>query len=166
MAKLYVITGPSGVGKSTVTKALAERISKCAILEGDEIYHQVFGAVKPWLEGNHVKLMWKNMIALARNYLDANIDVILNYIISKNELENIISSLKEFEIHFVCLMAQKETIVIRDEIRPEEEQMHRVDVHLKKFKEYGFDEKFIMFTDNKTPEAEAEEIVLGKFKIN
>ena len=166
MANFYVITGPAGVGKSTVTKALAERISKCAILEGDEIYHQVFGAVKPWVEGNHVRLMWKNILCLAKNYLEAGIDVIVNYIISKNELENIVQNLKEYEIHFACLMAKKETIVFRDEIRPEEEQMHRVDVHLKKFKEYGFDEKFILSTDDKSPEEEAEEIFSGKFKLD
>ena len=48
MAKLYIITGPAGVGKSTVTKKLAEKLGKCAVLEGDEIYHQVWGAASPW----------------------------------------------------------------------------------------------------------------------
>ena len=82
MANLFVITGPAGVGKSTVTNALADTLSKCAVLEGDEIYHQVkSGCVKPWLEGNHTDLMWKNMTMLANNYLEAGFDVVLNYII-------------------------------------------------------------------------------------
>ena len=41
MPNLYVITGPAGVGKSTVSKRLAQNLSKSALIEGDEIYHQV-----------------------------------------------------------------------------------------------------------------------------
>ena len=77
MAKIYVITGPAGVGKTTVTNHLAERLGKCAVLEGDDIYHHVRGAAKPWAEGNHLNLMWKNMLCLAENYLDDGIDVIM-----------------------------------------------------------------------------------------
>ena len=84
MAKIYVLTGPAGVGKSTISKGLAEKIGKCAILEGDEIYHQVVGAEKPWLEGNHTDIMWKNMCDLAWNYLENGIDVVLNYIIIRS----------------------------------------------------------------------------------
>ena len=41
MPNLYVITGPAGVGKSTVSKRLAQNLSKSALIEGDESYHQV-----------------------------------------------------------------------------------------------------------------------------
>ena len=166
MAKIYVITGPAGVGKTTVTNELIKRLSKCAVLEGDEIYHQVrSGAVKPWLEGNHTDLMWKNMICLAQNYLDAGINVVLNYIIQKERLEQIVKALAKYEIHFVLLMAKKENIVIRDELRPEDEQVHRVDVHLKNFKENFDDEKYYLHTDDKTVEEEVDEILSGKFII-
>ena len=166
MAKLFIITGPAGVGKTTVSNALAKSLDKCAILEGDEIYHHVrSGAVKPWLEGNHLDLMWKNMICLAQNYLNEGIDVILNYIIQKDRLEQIIKALATFEIHFVILMASKENIVIRDELRPEDEQVHRVDVHLKNFKESYTDYKYYLNTDDKTVEEEIDEILSGKFLI-
>jgi len=39
MATLYIITGPSGVGKSTISKRIAESTNKSALIEGDEIYH-------------------------------------------------------------------------------------------------------------------------------
>lgn len=166
MAKLYVITGPSGVGKTTVTNALVEKLEKCAVLEGDEIYHQVrSGAVKPWIEGNHLELMWKNIICLAQNYLNDGINVILNYIIQKDRLEQIIKALAPFEIHFILLMASKENIVVRDELRPEDEQIHRVDVHLKNFQESYIDDKYYLNTDDKTIEEEIEEILSGKFLI-
>lgn len=40
---LYIITGPAGVGKSTVSKELAKSNNKSVFIEGDDIYHQVVG---------------------------------------------------------------------------------------------------------------------------
>lgn len=165
MAKLYVITGPSGVGKSVTTSKLAEKLGKCAILEGDEIYHQVYGAEKPWLEGNHLDVMWKNILDLSRNYLDADIDVVFNYIISDKSLEKIKTTLAKYEIHFVVLMANLDTILKRDEERDEDCQTHRAEVHLNKIKEYGFDEKFMLNTENKSIEEIADEILCGGFML-
>lgn len=165
MAKIYVITGPAGVGKSTVTKQLAEKLGKCAILEGDEIYHQVYGATKPWVEGNHLPLMWKNMLMLAENYLNDNIDVILNYIIYKDKLELIKEKLSKYEVHFVCLMAERETVAARENARGEEFKVNRIDTHITKFLNQGYDKKHFLKTDNKTVDEEVTEILSDKFKI-
>ncbi len=49
MAKLYVITGPVGVGKSTISRKIAEASSKSALIEGDDLYSQIVGGyVDPW----------------------------------------------------------------------------------------------------------------------
>lgn len=47
MAKLYVITGPAGVGKSTISRKIAEASSKSALIINPELlaslsieYHQ------------------------------------------------------------------------------------------------------------------------------
>ena len=165
MAKLYVLTGPAGVGKSTITKSLAEKIGKCAVIEGDEIYHQVVGAQKPWLEGNHLEVMWKNILDLSQNYLEADIDVIINYIIYKDNLLKILKTLAKHEVHFVLIMANRETIIARDEGRDEDVQVHRVDKHLEKFNSQGYDQKFVLNTENKTIEQEVDEILTGKFLI-
>lgn len=51
MAKLYVITGPAGVGKSTVSRKIAESFGKSALIEGDDLYAQIIGGyVNPWEE--------------------------------------------------------------------------------------------------------------------
>ncbi len=34
---LYVITGPAGVGKSTISDALSLKLERSVVLEGDEI---------------------------------------------------------------------------------------------------------------------------------
>ena len=166
MAKIFVITGPAGVGKSTVSNALAESLSKCAILEGDEIYHQVkSGCVKPWLEGNHTDLMWKNMIMLANNYLEEGFDVVLNYIIYNDDLEYIKENVKGFEIHFVVLMADRDTVSIRDTERGEEFAVNRVDKHIAKFLSQGYAENCFLYNDNKSVAEQVEEILTGKFKV-
>lgn len=43
MTNLYIITGPAGVGKSTISKKIAKLRNKSALIEGDDIYHQVVG---------------------------------------------------------------------------------------------------------------------------
>ena len=167
MAKIYVITGPAGVGKSTVTNALAQRLDKCAVLEGDEIYHQVkSGCVKPWLEGNHLNLMWKNIICLAQNYLAEGFDVILNYIIYDKELELIKQNISDFDIHFVVLMAERDTVAKRDADRGEEFAVNRVDKHITKFLSQGFGKNNFLYNDNKTVNQEIDEILSGRFLIN
>ena len=166
MAKLYVITGPAGVGKSTVTNALADSLSKCAVLEGDEVYHQVrSGCVKPWLDGNHLYLMWKNMITLAKNYLEFGFDVVLNYIIYNDDLEFIKDNIKGFDIHFVVLMAERDTVAKRDTERGEEFAVNRVDKHITKFLSQGYDKKHFLYNDDKNVEQEVQEILEGKFKV-
>ena len=52
---LYIITGPAGVGKSTISKRLATLKEKSVLIEGDDIYGQVIGSyVSAWKEGNHL----------------------------------------------------------------------------------------------------------------
>lgn len=167
MAKLFIITGPSGIGKSTVSNALASKLERCAIVEGDDIYNQVVsGAVKPWLKGNHLDVMWKNCIAITKNYLDAGIDVIFNYIIHKETLKMLQTAFRDYEIHFILMMATKETIIARDEGRDEDVQVHRTEEHIKNYKKDGYHSRFVLNTDTLSIEDEVEEILRGKFLLN
>ena len=68
MPNLYVITGPAGVGKSTVSKILAQKLNKSSLIEGDEIYHQIIGGYIPaWKSGNHLQTFWKICINTEQN---------------------------------------------------------------------------------------------------
>lgn len=60
MLKLYFITGPADIGKSNVSKQLDKRFDKSALIEEDDIYHQVVGGCVPALkDGNHLDVLGK-----------------------------------------------------------------------------------------------------------
>ncbi len=154
MADLYLITGPAGVGKSTISKMLAGSLEKSVLIEGDDIYHLVVGGyVSPWKDGNHLPLFWQNCEGLIENGLKSGYDVVFNYIISKKDLQRLCKHFKNFSIKFVALIADEKTIVERDKLRPEDCQMgERVLVLLKSTLAQNFDEKFILDTSKQSKE--------------
>lgn len=155
MNKLYIITGPAGVGKSTISRKIAKKLKKSALIEGDIIYHLVCGGyISPWKEGNHLEVFWKNCIDLICNFLNNGYDVVFNYIIDKEKIEELKNEFRKtygnnIEIKFVVLLADKKIIVERDKERPEEAQMkERVLVLLESFKKQKFDKENILDTSN------------------
>ena len=160
MNNLYIITGAAGLGKSTISKGIANTKQKSVVIEGDEIYHQVVGGYVPaWKEGNHLELFWKICVMMIREYLDNGYDVVFNYIVKKNTLERIKREFKNYNIKLVVLIVEEETILKRDEERPEDCQMkERCLVLLKEFKEQNFEEKYILNTDNLSIEETIAEI--------
>ena len=152
MPTLYVITGPAGVGKSTISRKVAEASSKSALIEGDDLYAQIIGGyVDPWLEGNHLDTFWKLSISSMKVYLEAGFDVVYNYIVSPDRLEMIKKELKDYTIKFTVLLVNEESILARDLRRPEEYQMkERCIVLLNEFRDHNYDEKFILDTSHLT----------------
>ena len=152
MNKLYIITGPTGVGKSTISLKLAESLEKSVLLEGDFVYHQVVGGfVSAWMEGNHLDVFWKVCTDTIKTYLDNGYDVVFNYIISKDKINELKEIFSDYEIKFVVLMVEENTIIERDKLRPEDCQMKdRCIVLLNKFKKYDFSKNYILYTDNLT----------------
>lgn len=152
MANLYIITGPAGVGKSTISKQLANSKNKSVLIEGDDIYHQVIGGyTPPWKENNHLETFWKVSINMIKNYLEDGFDVIFNYIIDPDNLELIKNKLKNYNItiKFVILLVAESTLLLRDKERPENEQMkERCIVLLNNFKNNYNNSKNILDTTN------------------
>ena len=151
MKTLYLITGPAGVGKSTISLELAHKLAKSALIEGDMLYGQVIGSyISPWKEGNHLNLMWQNAIELIKNYLENDYDVIFNYIIEPDKFNLIKETFKDYEIRFVVLMVDADTLIERDKKRDEDCQMgDRCLVLLDEFKKHNYDKKYILNTDDK-----------------
>ena len=150
MPQLYIITGPAGVGKSTISKRIAKLKSKSALVEGDEIYNQVVGGYIPaWKEGNHLDIFLKICINTIKTYLEDGYDVIFNYIVTPNQLKTIKEEFKHYDIKFVVLLVDENNLLLRDKQRPEDCQMKdRCITLLNEFKAYNYDDKNILDTTN------------------
>ena len=150
MNKLYLITGPAGVGKTTISKALAHNLPKSILIEGDDIYHMVKGGyVSPWMEGNHLKLFWENSISLIKNSLENGYDVVFNYIITKEDYEILKEKFKDYKIIFKVLLVSEEEVLKRDCLRDEDCRMNeRCLVLLNSFRKQNFSDKYIIDTTN------------------
>lgn len=152
MSNLYIITGPAGVGKSTISKKIAESKKKSVLIEGDDIYHQVIGGyVQAWKEGNHLDVFWKVCISTIRTYLENGYDVIFNYIVTPAPLKQMYKKFKNYNIKFIVLLVDEKTLLLRDKERPEDCQMkERCITLLNNFKNNGYNEQNILDTSNFT----------------
>ena len=150
MNKLYVLTGPAGVGKSTISRIIAENHEKTALIEGDSIYEQVVGGhVSAWKPGNHLDIFWKICLDTIDTYLKGGYDVIFNYIITSENLEKIKTRFANYKIKFVVLLVDEKTILERDKTRPENCQMNeRCLVLLNNFKKTDYGRDFTLDTTN------------------
>lgn len=159
MPKLYLITGPAGVGKSTVSKRLAESLEKSVLLEGDDFYHQVISSYTPaWKENNHLEVFYKVVINTIKIYLDNGYDVVFNYIISNDKYKEFKSIFKDLK--FTVLLVNEETLIKRDKLREEKNRMNeRCLILLNNFKNGEFNQNNILYTDNLTVEETVLEII-------
>lgn len=148
MNNLYLITGPAGVGKSTVSMEIAKSYNKSALIEGDDIYHQVVGSyVQAWKKGNHLQTFWKVCLNIIDTYLSDGFDVIFNYIIKLENLELLKKRFINYNIKFVILMVDEETLLLRDKKRPEDCQMkERCIILLNNFRNMNYNKQNILDT--------------------
>ena len=148
MTCLYIITGPAGVGKSTISKALVEKMEKSALIEGDDIYHLVCGGyIKPWLDGNHLEVFWENCIDSIINFVSRGYDVVFNYICTPLDMEYIRNKLKDIKIKLCILITNEETLMKRDKMRPLDYQMgERSIILLNEFIKWDYNEKYYLDT--------------------
>lgn len=123
---VYILSGPAGVGKSTTSKKLTQALFRSAYISGDDISHiPVNGRGKPWLDRDTLELIWKNILSLVGNLLDYKYDVVIDYVAFPDDVKWLAQELKnrEIKIVYVALLVDRETIVYRDRLRTEENQM-------------------------------------------
>lgn len=163
MSKLFLITGPCGIGKSTISKELAFNLKKSVLIEGDDIYHQVIGSYhSPWDNDNHLNTFWKVSTNIIKTYLDEGYDVVFNYIIKKEDYYLIKDKIKNADIILTVLLSSIDTLLKRDKSRDEDYRMNeRCIVLLEKFLKEDYDQKDTLYTDNLTIK-ETTDIILQK----
>ena len=124
--KIIFITGPTGAGKSTVSRLLADSIDRCANIDVDHIKHFTeFGFDTNHTAAEHTpyiewKLVGEATAKLAELYLSRNCSIIINGYIDEsawNEIRKTISP-----THTFLLLPTLETLKTRDALRSESVQ--------------------------------------------
>lgn len=160
MTDLYIITGPAGAGKSTISRKIAESKSKSVLIEGDDIYHQVVGGyVQAWKQGNHLDIFWKICIDMIDIYLSNGYTVVFNYIVNPENIKALQDKFKEYKIKFIILITDEETLLSRDKERPKDCQMgERCLTLLNDFKNKNYNKNNFLDTSNLSVNETLEEI--------
>src|SRR5690625_3144713 len=79
--RVYIVSGPAGVGKSTTSKELVKILKNSSYISGDYISHMhVNGRKKPWESQEEVTLIWDNILSLTKNFLRHGNDVVIDYV--------------------------------------------------------------------------------------
>ena len=160
MTDLYIITGPAGAGKSTISRKIAESKSKSVLIEGDDIYHQVVGGyVQAWKQGNNLDIFWKICIDMIDIYLSNGYTVVFNYIVNPENIKALQDKFKEYKIKFIILITDEETLLSRDKERQKDCQMgERCLTLLNDFKNKNYNKNNFLDTSNLSVNETLEEI--------
>lgn len=149
---IYLVSGPSGVGKSTTSRKLAEGIERSAYIEGDLIDHMVVGGyLPPWESPELVGLIWENITSMSHHYIDADMDVVIDYVIFPDDANKFSKMIRGYHenvnIVYVVLLADKKELLERDALRKPENQMgERCVILVDEFMDSGLDDRFIYNT--------------------
>jgi adenylate kinase family enzyme len=155
--KVFIISGPAGVGKSTTAKKFAEGLKKSAYISGDSISHMpVSGREKPWESDNAKELVWKNIVSLCNNFLDAEYDVIIDWVAFWDDVKKYTTQwIKQgIEVRYVILWADEEIHLDRDLQRPTDIQMgERVTILRNEFLQSDTPSYFFLDNTSVNPES-------------
>ena len=150
---IYIISGPPGVGKSTVSKELAATFDKSAVIEGDMIYLMVkSGLVAPWEDdGYYMDLFWDNIISITANLIDRDITVIIEYVIFEEQIKKIKEFLKtkQIKLKYCVLLAEEQTLKERDLSRPKIERTGHLSIKSRnEFLSKNINQNHLLYTDH------------------
>ncbi|GGD56075.1 AAA family ATPase [Paenibacillus nasutitermitis] len=164
---VYLISGPLGVGKSTVSKTLADALNQCALIEGDLLLHIYRGETEPpWEE--RLRLAWLHIVAVARNLLQDGLDVVIDFVV-EDELQWFYDQLSDFDatLHYVVLHAEPDTLAARLNQRGDAQYIHRSLFLRDKLMKSPTNVPFLLDAERKPPDELAEEIIKdARFRIN
>ncbi len=126
---VILIVGVPGAGKSTVARALAERLPRSACIEGDLVQHHftVNGLVGPGSppageSSRQLELRWDNCAALAGNFWRAGFTVVVEHATSRRRwVDRFVDQLSGVPVSLVVLAPTLEVALERDRTRTEKQ---------------------------------------------
>ncbi len=143
MEKPFVclITGPAGSGKSSVSKALAEKFERSAVVEVDTLRAMVKGGyVRPWPYNEEVDLQLslgaKNACNMATNFLEKGFNVFIDDVVGRKLLGQYTEYFNDKNFKAFVLLPSAESLLKRFDDRGDNQELRERTIELhKKFLE-------------------------------
>ena len=157
---VYIISGPCGVGKSTISKGLVCKLKKAVLVEGDLISAMFVGEEHPTWE-EKLTIVWQNLSNLTKNFLGNGYDVVIDYVV-EDELEWFCKELQQaglnVTLHYYVLRADPAVLVERITKRGDIDMIPRSLELLHQLENKKENELHLIDTTNKEPNVIIEEI--------
>jgi len=137
MNKTFIcfITGPAGSGKSSVSKALAKKFERSAVIEVDTLRGMIKGGyVRPWPYNEEVELqaslIVKNACDMANNFIEKGFSVFIEGTAGRKMLEQYSSSFKDKNFKAFLLMPSLEALLKRFDERGDNKELRERTIEL------------------------------------
>ncbi|MDG0873984.1 ATP-binding protein [Paenibacillus thiaminolyticus] len=143
---IYLVSGPVGVGKSTISKKLAQMVKKCVLLEGDSILHMFeYGSETSWEE--RLSLTWENILTLTRNLIQNDFNVVIDFVV-EDELDWFCKHISDLQVtlKYIVMRADKEKLIERIRRRGDIESIERSLFLLNKLESTPSNQQFLFDT--------------------
>lgn len=119
---VVLISGPPGAGKSTLADKVCRSMDGlCVHIEGDLLYNLVKnGWVHPCDDHDDffLNVLWDNIVSLAENFTNNNMNVVVDYVFSKEQMICLANRLQNAgEIKIIIIKSDIETLIERDRKR-------------------------------------------------
>jgi len=156
---VYLISGPVGVGKSTLTRILSARIERAARIEGDVLMAMFDDKYdRTWEE--RLAMTWDNIAAVTRTFVRGGHPVVIDYVVEE-ELEWFRGEMAELgaELRYVVLTAEEDAVMDRIRSRGDIHMTDRSLFLLRKLRASEANAPYLLETTGRRPEDLAEEIL-------
>lgn len=148
---IYIISGPCGVGKSTLAKELANHLEKSALVHGDH-FLEMFGegSEPPWEE--RLNIMWKNIVSTTQTLIQHDFNVIIDIVV-EDELEWFCKHFSHLTVKFkyIVLLADQDRLIERIQKRGDTYLIDRSLFLLNQLENTAGNKKHLYDTTNKQP---------------
>ncbi|MDN4523913.1 AAA family ATPase [Fictibacillus fluitans] len=158
MNRIYIFSGPCGVGKSTISKMLAESMENVVLVHGDDIHSMFTGKNQPpWDE--QLSIVWQNTLSITKNFLEHRLDIVLDYVV-EDELEWFCRGLSGYdvEIYYVVLRADEDVLVQRLQERGNADLIDRSLFLLNQLENDPANRRYLYNTTNQSPKEILEDL--------
>lgn len=134
---ICLITGPAGSGKSSTSKALANKFERSAVIEVDILRHMIKGGyVRPWPHNEEVDLQVslsvKNACDMANNFIEKGFSVFIDDVVGRKLLEQYSNFFKYKNFKAFLLMPSLESLLKRFDNRGDDKELRERTIELHK----------------------------------